>query len=206
MAHILVLAAHPQLEHSRVTRTLMRAAARAHREHGPHIEVRDLYALYPDYFIDTAAEQAALAPARLVVWLHPVHWYSMPPLMKLWLDEVFSFGWAYGPGGRALCGKDLWLVASTGGPATSYRPDGYNRYFFDAFLHPCEQTAALTGMRWLPPLVLHGAHQVDEAALAEHAELLIDRLQGWPDWPEIASLQAAAPCDVPADARPAGGA
>ena len=206
MAHILVLAAHPQLEHSRVTRTLMRAAARAHREHGPHIEVRDLYALYPDYFIDTAAEQAALAPARLVVWLHPVHWYSMPPLMKLWLDEVFSFGWAYGPGGRALCGKDLWLVASTGGPATSYRPDGYNRYFFDAFLHPCEQTAALTGMRWLPPLVLHGAHQVDEAALAEHAELLIDRLQGWPDWPEIANLQAAAPCDVPADARPAGGA
>ena len=99
MADILVLAAHPQLEHSRVTRTLMQAAARAHREGGPHIEVRDLYALYPDYFIDTAAEQAALVPARLVVWLHPVHWYSMPPLMKLWLDEVFAFGWAYGPDG-----------------------------------------------------------------------------------------------------------
>ena len=23
----------------------------------------------------------------------------MPPLMKLWLDEVLAFGWAYGPGG-----------------------------------------------------------------------------------------------------------
>ena len=203
MADILVLAAHPQLEHSRITRTLMRAAARAHLAAGPSIEVRDLYALYPDYFIDTAAEQAALAAARLVVWLHPVHWYSMPPLMKLWLDEVFTFRWAYGPGGQALCGKDLWLVASTGGPAASYRPDGYNRYFFDAFLHPYEQTAALTGMRWLPPLVLHGAHRISDAALATHAELLTERLRQWPNWPEIAELEPVVPCQVPVDSRPA---
>jgi len=201
MADILVLAAHPQLEHSRVTRTLMRAAARAPGG-ASRIEVRDLYALYPDYWIDTAAEQAALAAARLVVWLHPVHWYSMPPLMKLWLDEVFAFGWAYGPGGQALRGKDLWLVASTGGPASSYRPDGYNRYFFDAFLHPYEQTAALAGMRWLPPLVLHGAHRVGEDVLAAHGEMLAERLRQWPDWPEIAELEAPPDCDVPADARP----
>jgi glutathione-regulated potassium-efflux system ancillary protein KefF len=203
VSDILVLAAHPQLEHSRITRTLMQAAARAHHADGPHVEVRDLYALYPDYFIDTAAERAALAPARLVVWLHPIHWYSMPPLMKLWLDEVLAFGWAYGPGGRALCGKDLWLVASTGGPAESYRPDGYNRYFFDAFLHPYEQTAALAGMRWLPPLVLHGAHRISDAALAAHAELMAERLRQWPAWPEIAGLEPVAPCQVPADSRPA---
>ena len=49
-----------------------------------------------------------------------------------------------GPTGRAAprcAGKDLWLVASTGGAEDSYRPDGYNRYFFDAFLPPYEQTA-----------------------------------------------------------------
>lgn len=203
MADILVLAAHPQFEHSGVTRTLIQAAARTQSEDAPRIEVRDLYALYPDYFIDTAAEQAALVAARLVVWLHPVHWYSMPPPMKLWLDEVF--GWAYGPGGQALRGKDLWLVASTGGAAASYRPDGYNRYFFDAVLHPNEQTAALVGMRWLPPLVLHGAHRVDDAVLDAHAELLADRLQRWPDWPEIADREAPPDCAVPADARPDGG-
>jgi len=202
MADILILAAHPQFEHSRVTRTLMQAAAFTQSAGAARIEVRDLYALYPDYFIDTAAEQAALVAARLVVWLHPVHWYSMPPLMKLWLDEVFAFGWAYGPGGQALRGKDLWLVASTGGPASSYRPDGYNRYFFDAFLHPYEQTAALAGMRWLPPLVLHGAHRVGEDVLAAHGEMLAERLRQWPDWPEIAELEAPPDCAVPADARP----
>jgi glutathione-regulated potassium-efflux system ancillary protein KefF len=201
MARIVVVVAHPALGHSRITRTLMQVAARARPDGG--IDVRDLYALYPDYLIDVAAEQAALSEARLVVWLHPVHWYSMPPLLKLWLDEVFAFGWAYGPGGRALAGKDLWLVASTGGPEESYHPASYNRYFFDAFLPPYDQTAALTGMRWLPPLVLHGAHRVDEAALQAHAATFAERLARWPDWPEIASIEAVARCDVPVDARPA---
>jgi glutathione-regulated potassium-efflux system ancillary protein KefF len=126
----------------------------------------------------------------------------MPPLMKLWLDEVFAFGWAYGPGGEALRGKDLWLVASTGGPEQSYRPDGYNRYFFDAFLHPYEQTAALVGMRWLPPLVLHGAHRADTTTLAGHAELFAQRLRAWPQWDEIDEMEPAPECAVPADARP----
>jgi glutathione-regulated potassium-efflux system ancillary protein KefF len=199
MADVLILAAHPQLEHSRVTRRLMQAAAEAD---AARIELRDLYRRYPDYYIDVAAEQAALQAAQLVVWLHPIHWYAMPPLMKLWLDEVFAFGWAYGPGGVALRGKDLWLVASTGGPAQSYRPDGYNRYFFDAFLHPYEQTAALAGMRWLPPLVLHGAHRVSEEALAQHSDTFVQRLRSFPDWPEIAHMDAPLHCDVPADARP----
>ena len=198
MAEVLVLAAHPQLEASRVNRALLHAVAAAR---GARIALRDLYALYPDYLIDIDAEQAALAAARLVVWQHPIHWYSMPPLMKLWIDEVLGFGWAYGPGGTALAGKDLWLVASTGGPQASYHPASYNRYFFDAFLPPYEQTARLCGMRFVPPLVLHGAHRVDDAALAAHVELVISRLKGYPDWPELEGLETTE-CAVPADARP----
>ena len=200
MPEIVVLVAHPQQEHSRANRALMRGAAQAVPG---RVDVRDLYALYPDYLIDAEAEQAVLAGARLVVWQHPVHWYGMPPLMKLWLDEVFAFGWAYGPGGNVLRGKDLWLVASTGGPEESYRPSGYNRYFFDAFLPPYEQTAALAGMRFLPPLLLHGAHRLDDAALTEHVAIYMQRLGSYPDWPELAELEACAPCNVPADARPA---
>ena len=199
MADVLVLAAHPNLENSRVNRELMRAA-RALGER--HVEVRELYALYPDYLIDIEAEQAALAQARLVVWQHPIHWYSMPALMKLWLDEALSFGWAYGPGGTALKGKDLWLVASTGGPQDSYRPDSYNRYFFDAFLPPYEQTAELCGMRFVPPLVLHGAHRADDAAIDGQARTFVEKLRTWPDWPEIEEMEPTPECAVPADARP----
>lgn len=197
---IYVIAAHPAWRESRVNRPLMEAARAL-----PRVQVQDLYSSYPDYAIDVPREQAALERAQLVVLLHPIQWYSMPPLQKLWLDDVFSYGWAYGEGhddeghgkGRALQGKDLWLVATTGGPEDSYHPQGYNRYFFDAFLPPYEQSAALCGMRFLPPLVLHGAHSVDRQTVASHIATFSQRLQSYPDWPELEDLEQCAACVVP---------
>jgi len=188
---VLVLLAHPSIEQSRVNRRLVEAIRQSIEAAGsanidprpngatPRIAVRDLYALYPDYLIDTAVEQACVAAARLVVWLHPIHWYGMPPLMK------------------------LWLVASTGSPEEAYHPSGHNRYFFDAFLPPYEQTAALCGMRFIEPLVLHGAHRVDDAALGDHAAMLVERLTSYPDWPELGEAGDCIDCVVPALARPA---
>ena len=189
---IYVIAAHPTWRESRVNRPLMQAAQAL-----PRVQVQDLYSSYPDYAIDVAREQAALARARLVVLLHPIQWYSMPALQKLWLDDVLSYGWAYGQDGRALQGKDLWLVATTGGPEASYHPQGYNRYFFEAFLPPYEQSAVLCGMRFLPPMVLHGAHRVSKEAVAEHLAVFSQRLQSYPDWPELDDLEQHPACVVP---------
>ena len=209
MARVLVLAAHPDLRLSRVNRALLDAArglAGAAPAEGNAVEVRDLYALYPDYLIDVEAEQAALAQADLVVWQHPIHWYGMTPLMKLWVDEVLALGWAYGHGahgeGRALRGKDVWLVASTGGQDSAYRPEGYNRYFFDAFLPPYEQTAVLCGMRFLPPLVLHGAHRAGRDDVAGHVAAYAERLKSYPDWPELEDLEVCPECVLPDSDRP----
>jgi glutathione-regulated potassium-efflux system ancillary protein KefF len=202
-AEILVLVAHPELEQSRANRQMLAAARELQAASPPgRIAVRDLYALYPDYLIDIPEEQAALADARLVVWQQPIHWYGMPPLLKLWVDDVLAFGWAYGPDGNALRGKDLWLVATTGGPEDSYRPESYNRYFFDAFMPPYEQTAALCGMRFLPPLLLHGAHKASNAEINAHAETYAKRLADYPQWPEIDTVEPCVDCEVPLTARP----
>lgn len=204
MAHVLVLVAHPDMRQSRVNRALLKAArdAAAAAPEGQGIEVRDLYALYPDYVIDVPTEQQHAARADLIVWQHPVHWYAMPPLMKLWLDEVLALGWAYGKGGTALRGKDLWLVLSTGGAAEAYRPEGYNRYFFDAFIPPYEQTAALCGLRFLPPLVMHGAHAASKEAVAAHADAYRQHLLSYPAWPEMDEVEACAACMLPEGERP----
>lgn len=198
---IYVVAAHPNWRNSHVNRQLRQAAASAES-----VALCDLYESYADYAIDVQAEQEKLAAARLVVLVHPVQWYSMPALLKLWLDEVLSYGWAYGHGAKALQGKDLWLVASTGGPEASYHPQGYNRYFFDAFLPPYEQTAALCGMRFLPPMVLHGAHSAPQADVESHVATFAERLRSYPEWPELAELESTATCDVPDADRPAGSA
>jgi glutathione-regulated potassium-efflux system ancillary protein KefF len=194
---VYVLAAHPDWRESRVNRLLLQ-----HARELAGVRVQDLYASYPDYDIDVAAEQASAGSAQLLVLLHPIQWYSMPALLKLWLDEVLSYGWAYGRAGTALHGKDLWLVATTGGPEASYHPQGYNRYFFDAFLPPYEQTAHLCGMRFLPPLLLHGAHRASPEQVQAHAAVFRDRLASYPDWPEIADLGACPITDVPTTDRP----
>jgi len=195
---VYVIAAHPQWRDSRVNRQLMQAARSL-----PDVDVNDLYGTYPDYAIDVEAEQERLARADLLVLLHPIQWYSMPPLQKLWLDEVLAWGWAYGPGGDALRGKDCWLVATTGGPEASYHPQSYNRYFFDAFLPPYEQTAALCGMRFLPPLLFHGARSATHEELVAHVAVFKDRLASYPDWPEMDEMGACPSCVVPETDRPA---
>jgi len=151
-APTLVLLAHPELRHSRMCRALAQIARTL-----PEVEVRDLYALWPDFVIDVEAERAALAPARRLVWLHPVLWYSMPPLMKLWLDKVLVRGWAHGEGGTALQGKELHPVLSTHSRAEDFRVGGRHGRDFADFLPPYERIAALCGLRWQAPLVLHRA-------------------------------------------------
>ena len=190
---IYVIAAHPSWRESRVNRPLMQAAREL-----PRVQIQDIYSSYPDYVIDVVKEQDALVKAKLVVLLHPIQWYSMPALQKLWFDEVLSYGWAYGEGGTMLKGKDLWLVATTGSPEASYHPQAYNRYFFDAFLPPYEQSATLCGMRFLPPLILYGAHSVGPEVVAEHIKVFHQRLKTYPQWPEIDALGHCADCLVPA--------
>ena len=203
MADILILAAHPDLDHSRVHRAMLKALNAAA---SPHIAVRDLYRRYPDYNIDVASEQRALASARLLVLLHPLYWYGMPALQKLWFDEVLRFGWAYGPGQQALAGKDLWLATSTGGTAESYSASGENGYPIDAFLLPYAQSARLCGMNFLPPLLLHAAHRVADAELVRHAEGFAQRLLDYAANRDAAAPGQAVPPaapDIPLDARPA---
>ena len=121
-------------------------------------------------------EQELLSAHGALVFQHPFYWYSMPPLLKLWMDTVLEYGWAYGPGGRALAGKDFQLSITAGGPFDSYRAEGYNTFPIEAFFPPYEQTARLCGMRWHAPLVLHHSTRAPEEFLHRHAEAVRDRL------------------------------
>lgn len=167
----LVLFAHPQAHLSRVNRPLAEAARAV-----PGVVVHDLYNTYPDFFIDVPFEQARLAAADIVVFLHPIQWYSMPALLKEWVDAVLLPGWAYGEHGHALEGKTYWMAATTGSPAAAYSAEGAHGRPFDDYLHAFRQTARLCGMRWAAPHILHGAHQVDAAAVQAHVDEFVARL------------------------------
>jgi glutathione-regulated potassium-efflux system ancillary protein KefF len=171
---ILVIYAHPYPARSRACAALLSAIRE--RE---GLEVRSLYDLYPDFDIDGDAERAAVERAKLVVFLHPLYWYSMPALLKHWLDHVFIRGWSHGEGGGALAGKDFLWVTTSGGGDEAFTPGGRHGHPFDAFETPIEQTARYVGMNWLEPFAVHGAHVVPSEALREAGAKLRARLDDW---------------------------
>jgi glutathione-regulated potassium-efflux system ancillary protein KefF len=172
--HILVLYAHPAPHRSPVNRRLADAARAT-----PGVVVQDLYDSYPDFDIDAEHERALVRDARLLVFLHPIRWYGMPSLLKEWMDVVLVPGWAYGTPGSVLRGKGYWLVATTGSGEEAYRPGGLHGRPFADFLPPFEQTAALCGMDWIAPLLMHGAAHADEAAVEAHVAEFARRLQAY---------------------------
>lgn len=169
MPRTLVIHAHPGARRSVVTQALKASF----EQPGADVEIRSLYELYPDFDIDVAAEQAALLRADLIVWLAPIHWYSVPALMKHWIDQVLLHGWAYGHGTQALRGKATWWVTSAGAAVEAYTANGVHGRPFADFIPPIEQTARFCGMRWLPPFVVHDGH----AASPEEREAACARLQ-----------------------------
>lgn len=161
----LVVFAHPRLEASVVQRRLLDGIRGLERT-----TIHDLYYSYPDFHIDIEAEKARILQHDLIVLQHPFYWYSVPAIIKEWLDLVLQFNWAYGPLGDALHGKFLMNVLSTGGDEHAYGADGRNRFPVESFLAPLNQTAHLCGMGWLKPFIVYSGRRLMPAELAEKVE------------------------------------
>lgn len=171
MSSINLIFAHPYRDRSRANRALLKAVA----DH-PDVEVRALYDLYPDFDVDVEREQAALVRSKVVVWQHPMHWYSVPSLLKHWIDKVLTRGFAYGAGGVALEGKRCLWVTTTGAMDSGFSPEGIHGHPLASFVPPIEQTARFCSMRWEPPFIVHGAHTIPTSALLEAAKAYRGRL------------------------------
>lgn len=184
MPAVLHLFAHPGIATSRVNLAMWRAAQAVEG-----ITREDLYARYPRYDIDIAAEQARLVAHDVLVWQFPMFWYSCPALLKDWIDLTLEHGFAYGVGGTRLHGKVLQIAVTAGGTADAYSPGGHNHHDLRTFLTPFEQTARLCGMAFPAPYVLNGALRADPSAhAAGFARLLTALREGTLDLPAAQAM------------------
>ena len=154
---ILVLLAHPSLDRSDVNGPVAGAAHDIDR-----VTLVDLYAEYPDFQIEIDREQARLLAHDVIVFQHPLYWYSTPAILKEWQDLVLEHGFAYGFEGTALHGKIFFNALTAGGLEAAYCAEGYNHLTIRELLHPIEQTAMLCGMTYLPPFALFGSRTAVE--------------------------------------------
>lgn len=162
----LVILAHPDLENSRVNKSWCRELERYPAE----IAVHQLYKEYPDWRIDVAREQSLLEAHDLVVFQFPLYWYSYPPLLKKWFDDVFTHGWAYGSQGHQLEGKKFGVALSIGDHRENYTPAGSVKFTVDEVLAPFKVAANHVGATALPYFAVFGASfQATDAEIEQSA-------------------------------------
>ena len=190
MNNLLVISGHPDLESSHTNKVILERLEASFGD----VVIHRLDKRYPDFNIDVEAEQQALIQADVIVLQFPFYWYSVPALLKKWLDDVFGFNFAYGPEGDKLKDKDFVLSFTVGGPEEAYRPTGYNHFRIEELIKPLEQTAYLAGMNYRTPVYTHrmvyipgvyNKQKVVEERARDHASRLIDSVNDLLNSPEM---------------------
>ncbi|MEM9281765.1 MAG: NAD(P)H-dependent oxidoreductase [Verrucomicrobiota bacterium] len=167
----MTLVFHPDLERSRVNRIWKEQLEAS----GKISTSRDLYAEYPDFQIDVEREQKLLVEHDRIVFQFPFYWYSSPPLLKKWLDDVLTYGFAYGSTGDQLKGKDLQIMTSAGGEERFY--SGFDLYAtIYELLKPFQLTANLCQMNYMLPVWMYRADRASEEVIRNHGDQWVEMI------------------------------
>lgn len=131
---------------------------------------------------DILAEQEKLKACDLLILQFPLWWFSMPAILKGWVDRVLTMGFAYGGGAwyeeGGLKGRRAMLSLTTGGPEGLYGPRGIHGEM-DRILYPIQQGILhFCGFQVLPPFVAYGVAREDDMARGAILEAYHQHLLG----------------------------
>ncbi|MGL4721742.1 MAG: NAD(P)H-dependent oxidoreductase [Desulfovibrionaceae bacterium] len=157
MGKTVVIDGHPDLSHSHAGATILEDI----KKDLYSLEIRHLGSLYKKFDINIKVEQVLLMKAKNIVIHFPLYWYSVPAILKHWLDLVFSYNFAYGSSGNKLEGKNMLLSITIGAEEEAYNSKGKNHFTMEELLVPLEQTAYFTGMNYCSPVYSYGMSYVE---------------------------------------------
>ncbi|MFC4333690.1 NAD(P)H-dependent oxidoreductase [Salininema proteolyticum] len=134
---------------------------------------------------DIRTEQARIEAADAVVLLFPLWWFSMPAIMKGWVDRVLVNGLGYGTtrgwkryGDGAYAGKRGMVITAAGGSETVLSERGVSGSITDILWPINHGILYYTGMDVLEPHVVTSAVTVDSDRYQNLVAELRERLEG----------------------------
>src|ERR1700687_118899 len=131
------------------------------------------------FFPELKAEMDKLVWADFVIFQFPLWWFSVPAILKSWVDRVFAMGFSYNYGrsyekaffeASARC-----FVLQPGVRWSSTQRRGATEHFRFGAAHPAGDVA-LYRMDVLPPFIAYGAARVVAERRAAHLEEYRGRL------------------------------
>jgi NAD(P)H dehydrogenase (quinone) len=138
---------------------------------------------------DVKAEQEKLLWADVLILQFPLWWFTMPAILKGWVDRVFAYGFAYGVGEHsdqrwgdrygegALAGKRAMMIVTAGGWEEHYSPRGINGPIDDLLFPINHGILYYPGYDVLPPFVAYRVDRLDAAGFEQAAGRLCERMR-----------------------------
>ncbi|WP_299008677.1 NAD(P)H-dependent oxidoreductase [uncultured Tenacibaculum sp.] len=150
----LVIVTHPNIKELKVNKSWINEL----QQYDDKVTIHQLYNEYPDLNIDVVKEQELLLNHDSIIIQFPLHWFNTPFLLKKWMDEVLTYGWAFGPEGDKLKGKKFRLSVSTGGTEETYN----SFVSLEDLLKSVTVSFQFCGLEMLPSHVFYGANDNPE--------------------------------------------
>lgn len=141
----------------------------------------EVFAFHNNTFAeDIQGEQDKVFWCDVMIWQFPLWWFSVPALLKGWVDKVFAMGRFYDNGkiyeSGLLKGRKALLSITTGGPEKNYVAERYGE--IDDILHPIKTgILEFVGFSVLPSEVHFSVERLTDDERKEILEKWNDRLK-----------------------------
>jgi len=170
----LIIVIHPDINKSVINKRWVQELEKFPDKYHVH----QLQEVYPNQQFDIAAEQKLIEEHDQIVFQFPYYWYYVPALLKKWMDEVLTYGWAYGTtSGYKLRGKKIAMATSVGLKEEELQTGGAYKYSLEELTRPFERTFSYVKADYQPLFAYYGmAYNPSEEWIEKSVPLYIDFL------------------------------
>ncbi|MDQ0477026.1 MULTISPECIES: NAD(P)H-dependent oxidoreductase [Chryseobacterium] len=161
MKKTLAIFAHPYFEYSTTNIELIKAY-----ETSDLLTFKDLYEEYPDFHIATFKERKRIREYERLVFHFPLIWFGLPPLLRLWIDEVFDMSWkAEDENDHPLMNKDAIIIVTIGAKEEHYQKNGLYKTTIEELMRPLALCLEVTGIEVKEIIAVYESDDLQEEQL-----------------------------------------
>jgi putative NADPH-quinone reductase len=171
----LIIVIHPTMETSVINKRWVEVLNQFPEKYTVH----ELYKAYPEGNFDVEKDQELIEAYDKIIFQFPLYWFSSPPMLKKWFDEVLLYGWAFGSkSGYKMKGRKIALAISAGIDDKDFSAAGKYKYTLKELLRPFELTFDYVKADYREPFVYYGLEKNPSAEYVEESiPLYLDYLE-----------------------------
>ncbi|WP_419343957.1 NAD(P)H-dependent oxidoreductase [Campylobacter fetus] len=170
----LIILSHPDIENGVFNKKLRNEVLK----NTSYVQIHELYKVYTGFDFDIKKEQKLLESYEKIIFQFPLYWYSCPPLLKKYFDDIFEHGWAYGSNADKLKGKIFGLCISAGGSKQDFDKSGEVGFSMEEILTPFKATAKFVGAKFMNSFITFEVEpQMSEEKLKTQAKEYLEYLK-----------------------------